>query len=128
MKKTFLKPFVFICLSLVIATIAVASVVLDPPSPPRMVQVSDKTPNSCIVTYQKPGNDGGTPIISYDIECMCLDGGSGKWESKGVSTTLEHEINGLQPGSTILVRVSASNKVGKSEPTMLEKPVAIPLK
>lgn len=125
MKKTFLKPFVFICLSLVIATIAVASVVLDPPSPPRDVRVNDITTNSCTVTYDAPLSDGGTPIISYDIECMRVDGGSGEWESKGVSTTLKHEINGLQPGSKILVRVKASNKVGKSAPAMVKEPVDI---
>ena len=128
MKKTFLKPFVFICLSLVIATIAVASVVLDPPSPPRMVKVSNLTNNSCTITYLEPEDDGGTPIICYEIECMRLDSGFGKWVSKGVSTTLNHEINGLQPGSTILIRVSALNKIGKSEPVMFEKSVNIPLK
>ena len=59
---------------------------------------------------------------------MRLDSGFGKWVSKGVSTTLNHEINGLQPGSTILIRVSALNKIGKSEPVMFEKSVNIPLK
>ena len=34
-----MKAFVFICLSLIIATIAVASVVLNPPSPPRNLKV-----------------------------------------------------------------------------------------
>ena len=124
MKKKFVKPFVFICLSFVIATIAVASVVLRPPSPPRNVQVNNLTTNSCSITYKEPANDGGTPVICYEIECMNLD--SGKWVSKGVSTILNHEINGLLPGSTILIRVSALNKIGRSEPAMVERPVEIP--
>lgn len=119
-----MKAFVFICLSLIIATIAVASVVLNPPSPPRNLKVEKIASTSCTISYQAPEDDGGTPILSYEIECF--DNNSFRWKSKGVSHGLTHDIVGMTPGSQALIRVTASNRVGKSAPIVTEKEITFP--
>lgn len=126
MKKTFLKPCLLICLGLVITTIVFASVVLDRPSPPINLKVENITTNSCLVSYQAPKDDGGTPIISYEIECF--DNISFTWRSKGASKGLSHKVIGMTPGSQALIRVTASNEVGKSDPVVTEKEIIFPKK
>lgn len=113
MKKTFLKPFVFICLSLVIATIAVANVVLNPPSPPQHPNVNLKTATLCEITYKAPIDDGGSPIVSYEIESFNFD--TAKWTSRGSSTTLSHEVS-MPKYTKTKFRISALNSVGRSHP------------
>lgn len=116
MKKACMKPFFFFCLGLAITSITVASVriALERPSPPRNLTVSSVTATTCVVSYQAPVDDGGTPIISYEIESY--DDFSSIWISRGVSTGLSHEVINMKKGSLAKFRITASNKVGKSNP------------
>lgn len=114
--KKFLKPFLFICLGLVITTIVFANVRIaaERPSPPRNLNVDCVTANSCTISYKAPLHDGGSPIISYKIECKEHD--SNVWVNKGVSAGLSHDIINMRKGTRALIRVTASNSVGESDP------------
>lgn len=114
MKKTFLKPCLLICLGLVVTTIAVARVVLNRPSPPRFPKVENITANSCKVSYQAPSDNGGSPIVFYEIECRELD--SKTWTSKGGTHELSHEVTDMRKGSKVIFRIAAINSVGRSAP------------
>lgn len=113
MKKTFLKPFLFICLGLVITTIVFASTARNP-SPPRLPKIDKVTDNSCRISYQAPEDDGGSRIVSYEIECLESD--SKAWISKGGSTVLSHYVGDMRKGAKVRFRVSAINGVGRSAP------------
>lgn len=112
--KKFLKPFLFICLGLVITTIVFASIVLERPSPPREPNVNDITATSCKISYKAPLSDGGSPIITYIIECRYED--SPKWINKGGSKELEHTVINMRENSTARFRIKAINSVGESDP------------
>lgn len=83
------------------------------PSPPREPNVDLKTATSCVITYKAPTNDGGSPIINYEIESFDFD--TGIWTSRGSSTTLSHEVS-MSKKTRTKFRISALNSVGRSEP------------
>lgn len=114
MKKTFLKPCLFICLGLVITTIVFASTVTHKPSPPRFPKIEKITTNSCTISYQAPADDGGSRIISYRIESF--DNSTFYWTSKGVSKKLTHTAKNMKPGTRAIFRIIAQNSEGESDP------------
>ena len=43
--------------------------VLSPPTMPKgILEISDIKPTSCKLTWKKPEDDGGSPIMGYTIE------------------------------------------------------------
>ena len=40
----------------------------DVPSPPEDIDVTDVFQTSCIVTWKKPKDNGGAPLLHYEIE------------------------------------------------------------
>ena len=73
MKKNgnfFLKPFLFICLGLIITTIAFAGVsaAMDPPSEPGRPEATNIRADGCTLTFLAPVRDGGAPVYNYSIE------------------------------------------------------------
>lgn len=69
-RKNALKSFLFICLGLTVTTIvfAGARLTVGPPDPsgkPIAVEVST---TGCLLRYEAPRNDGGSPIMCYIIE------------------------------------------------------------
>lgn len=66
-------------------------------------------------------HNGGSPIISYKIECR--EHGSKEWVHKGVSAGLSHDVINMRKGTQALIRVTASNSVGESDPVETEKEV-----
>ena len=111
--KKFLKPFLFICLGLVITTIVFASTA-SRPSPPRLPKIDATTDHSCTISYQAPKDDGGSRIVSYEIECT--EHNSNICISKGGTTELSHYVDNMTKGAKVTFRVSAINGVGRSEP------------
>lgn len=114
--KKFLKPFLFICLGLVITTIVFASVrSFDKPTPPRKVLVVEIGATKCTLEYEAPDSQGAGPIISYDIQSQ--EKGDDIWVGKGTSKRLKHQVVDMREGSEARFRVIASNKYGKSDPS-----------
>lgn len=114
--KNFLKPFLFICLGLVITTIVFASVRIAArnPGPPEFPKVDNITDNSCRISYKAPSDNGGSPIVLYEIECKEKD--SNTWVSKGGTADLSHYVDKMRKGTKAIFRVSAINGVGRSAP------------
>ena len=41
---------------------------IDPPGPPRKLQVQDLTKKTCVLTWKEPEDDGGSDILGYYVE------------------------------------------------------------
>ncbi|XP_071104533.1 twitchin-like isoform X3 [Haliotis cracherodii] len=90
--------------------------VFDAPCKPEgPLDVSEVTPDSCILKWSPPKEDGGSPISNYIVEKQ--DKKTGKWEpvTKFVRGTT-YEVMGLTEGHEYNFRVSAENEHGISEP------------
>lgn len=87
------------------------------------MKVLDVTAKACKVAWEKPDDDGGTPIKEYEVEKM--DVATGKWvrvgKIPGDRPRLELEVPGLNPGSEYKFRVIAINDEGDSEPLETDK-------
>ncbi|KAK3103159.1 hypothetical protein FSP39_016894 [Pinctada imbricata] len=90
-------------------------VVDAPASPEGPLEVSNVTPDSCVLNWKAPKEDGGSPVSNYVVEKK--DARTGKWEpvSKFVRGT-NFEVMGLEEGHEYMFRVSAENEHGVSEP------------
>lgn len=89
--------------------------VLGKPSKPKgPLEVSDVNAEGCKLKWDKPEDDGGSPIKEYVVEKMDTD--TGRWIP--VTTTREPaaEITGLIPGKEYKFRVKAVNPEGESDP------------
>lgn len=88
--------------------------ILGKPSKPKgPLKVSDVHKEGCTLKWDKPEDDGGSPIEYYEIEKM--DEETGRWVPAGKSTEPRCEIANLQPGHKYKFRVRAVNKEGDSE-------------
>ena len=96
-----------------------------PDAPKGPLVVSDVTKTTAKVKWEKPEDDGGSPIKEYEIEKM--DTRTGKWvrvgKVPGNSPNPEFEVTGLNPGSEYKFRVTAVNDEGDSEPLESERGV-----
>lgn len=111
-----MKSFLFVCLGLTITTIAFASAraIYERPGPPQSLNVDEIKATGCVISYREPVDNGGSPIVSYDIESR--DSWSTTWKHKGTTPELTHEVINMTEGSEAKIRVRASNKYGKSDP------------
>ena len=94
----------------------------DKPSSPRgPLDVSDITPEGCVLSWRPPEDDGGTPVQNYVVE---KKGKDGKW--KPVSKFCRGnkcEISDLEEGEKYEFRVMAVNEQGESEPLVTERAI-----
>ncbi|XP_023931299.1 twitchin isoform X3 [Lingula anatina] len=98
------------------------TVVSPPGAPEGPLEVSDITPETCVLKWNPPKDDGGSPITNYIVEKK--DSKSPDWKkvSKFVRGT-EHEVMGLEEGHEYMFRVSAENEYGVSVPLETTKPI-----
>ena len=75
------------------------------PGAPTMLDATDITETSLLLTWQEGTNDG-LPIIGYQVRI-----GTGNWASTG-SITTTYRVEGLQAGTAILITVRAVNGLG----------------
>ena len=93
-----------------------------PPTPPRNLRVTEVYKDFISLAWDTPEADGGEPIRGYNIE-KSLGGGMFVSVAQVPADELEYKVCKLYEGSEYLFRVSAQNKIGTSNPTVLEKPV-----
>lgn len=68
--------------------------------------------------FSAPASDGGSPITGYEVSLGdAWHPVAGSVRAESVSSWLEGEILGLQPGTTVTVRVRAVNAVGTGDPS-----------
>lgn len=84
------------------------------------MKVSDVTKNGLKLKWEKPEDDGGLPITSYQIEK--LDKATGRWVPVGRAgpSDTEMDVKGLQEGHEYEFRVKAINEEGESEPLVTD--------
>lgn len=84
--------------------------------------MSDITPDSCLLSWKPPKDDGNADVNNYIVEKK--DKKSGKWTpvSKFCRGTM-CEVNDLEPNEEYEFRVSAVNEMGQSEPLLTTKPI-----
>lgn len=96
--------------------------VLGKPGKPKgPLEVSDVHKHGCKLKWDKPDDDGGTPIDYYEIEK--LDPLTGQWVPCTRSTEPCATVTGLQEGKPYKFRVKAVNKEGESEELESDKPI-----
>lgn len=93
---------------------------LDTPEGP--LDISDVRPDSCVLSWKPPKNDGNSPVTNYIIEK--LDTKKGTWQKVSSFCRVPfYEVTGLTEGTEYKFRVSAENAYGQSAPLECEKPI-----
>ena len=95
----------------------------DKPAPPTNLQITQITPETVTLVWEKPTDDGGSPITKYIIEKRDMKRAT--WTSVGTATSSEHEftVPKLFPNNEYMFRVRAVNKHGQSEAAETSEPV-----
>ncbi|XP_074642623.1 twitchin-like [Tubulanus polymorphus] len=98
-------------------------VVKDKPSPPQNLSVADIQKDSITINWQKPADDGGSPITGYII--MKRDAKKTTWSNAGKvnADTFTLQVPKLIEGNEYFFRVIAVNDIGESEPADTTEPV-----
>jgi len=93
--------------------------IMDKPTPPQSIKVSNVFQDNCMVAWSPPADDGGTPIKKYIVECMDTTSGNGTWSpvaSTEDGNTKKIKVEHLTPMHKYRFRVVAVNKIGPSDP------------
>ena len=89
----------------------------DKPGPPEAPTISDFTKSGCVVAWQPPKEDGGSPVTGYHVErCLAT---TDRWLkiNKGPVAELKLAVTDLVEGNEYQFRISAENKVGVGPPS-----------
>ncbi|XP_041940395.1 titin [Alosa sapidissima] len=87
------------------------------PSAPTGVEVSNITKDSMVITWERPNNDGGSPITGFVVEKRDKDGVRWTRCNKRVVTDLRFRVTGLTESRSYEFRVSAENAAGVGPPS-----------
>ncbi|CAF1005403.1 unnamed protein product [Adineta steineri] len=104
-------------------TVQMKVIVVDKPDTPEgPLEINDIKPDSCVLTWKPPKNDGGSPISSYIIEKF--DTKKDEWQKVSSFCRVPfYEVTGLKEGSEYKFPVSAENLYGQSIPLECEKSI-----
>lgn len=87
------------------------------PNPPTEVEVSTITKDSMVVTWERPTNDGGSPIQGYIVEKRDKDGVRWTRCNKRTVSELRFRVTGLMENHSYEFRVAAENAAGVGTPS-----------
>uniref|UniRef100_A0A8B9BRT8 Myosin-binding protein C, slow-type n=1 Tax=Anser brachyrhynchus TaxID=132585 RepID=A0A8B9BRT8_9AVES len=95
--------------------------VVDVPDPPQAPNVTEVGEDWCVMTWEPPANDGGSPILGYFIERKKKQ--SSRWMRLNFELCKEttFEPKKMIEGVAYEVRVFAVNAIGISKPSMPSK-------
>ncbi|XP_009558814.2 myosin-binding protein C, slow-type isoform X1 [Cuculus canorus] len=95
--------------------------VVDVPDPPQAPNVTEVGEDWCVMTWEPPANDGGSPILGYFIERKKKQ--SSRWMRLNFELCKEttFEPKKMIEGVAYEVRVFAVNAIGMSKPSMPSK-------
>lgn len=98
--------------------------VQGPPGPPEgPLKISDVFKDRCKLNWEKPLDNGGSPIAHYVVERQEVGSGRTTWTECGITSTTELDVKDLSPKKEYKFRVRAVNKKGKSEPLVAAKTI-----
>ncbi len=93
-------------------TVSLNVTVLDVPAAPiGPVNILEVTPDSMVIEWRPPKDDGGSPVINYIVEKRESNKETWGGVSSG-STSTRLKISRLQQGVEYVVRIRAENKMG----------------
>jgi hypothetical protein len=92
-----------------------------PSKPKGPLKVSDVTAKGLKLAWEKPEDDGGSPITGYVVEKM--DKATGRWVPVGKTQGTALDVTGLSEGHDYEFRVKAVNEEGESEPLYSDKAI-----
>ena len=95
--------------------------VLDVPTKPSGLVVSDVRAENCKLNWSPPEDDGGTPITGYNVQILDLE--SNVWMPCAETNSTSLNVTGLKPGHLYKFEVTAVNKEGISQPVRTLDPV-----
>lgn len=96
-------------------------VVLDTPGIPNgPLKATDITKESCTISWNKPDDDGGSPISHYLVE---KQEANGRWIPCGETSDTSSRVNKLVEGKNYKFRVKAVNRQGESQPLTSADPI-----
>lgn len=92
--------------------------VVDKPSPPTNLKISDKGERSVTLSWS-PGRDNNSPITAFYVEMREVQHGDGHtWEEvRHVEADINELEVRLRPYSTHHFRIIAENEIGRSHPS-----------
>lgn len=97
--------------------------ILEKPSPPPKLGVTDVTKESVSLAWLKPEHDGGSRITNYLVEA--LEKGQQKWIKCGSTKSTHFVVYGLRENAEYYFRVRAENHAGLSDPKDMVLPVLV---
>ena len=99
------------------------SMYLDVPGPPEAPEVHDVMHDSCIVSWQPPIQDGGSPVTGYFLERRATSSNIWVKVNKEATAELTLTVANLIESNEYEFRVSAENKAGVGPPSSPSKPI-----
>jgi titin len=108
----------FLVLSFIIIFSTVSAYAATVPDPPTNPVANAVTPTQVNLFWTPPSNNGGAGINTYKIEYKI---GSGSWSTLVATTSgpvTDYAHTGLTTGTTYTYRISATNNVGTSNPSI----------
>lgn len=129
-KKRILKPFLFACLGLTVATITFASVmrIFDRPDPPGRPSAFDIEEEWAELRFKKPKGDGGALIEFYRVQYINVK--EGHWLPErtvgpqySVYDVIQCRVDNRVGKDPASFRAIAVNKAGESVPSKPSDPI-----
>ena len=99
----------------------------DKPSPPLNPTARPVDKTHLDASWEVPESDGGSPITHYIIEKKDVTKKNWTAGEKVEATELKCTLGKLVEGKDYLIRVSAENEIGRSEPAQIAEPVTAKL-
>ncbi|KAI8488689.1 Titin-like, partial [Branchiostoma belcheri] len=98
--------------------------IIGRPGPPNgPVVIEDVTPESCVLNWKPPTDDGGSDVTNYVIEKSDNRGATWVYVSSGVKRT-QLKVTKLTENKEYLFKISAENRFGVGSPLKSESMVA----
>ena len=87
--------------------------------------MSDIFKDSCLLHWDRPQDDGGSPLTHYLIEQMDVSSARGAWRDVGEisADSQTFKVQHLEEKNKYKFRIRAVNKIGHSEPADLQETV-----
>lgn len=94
-----------------------------PPGPPKNPQITDILKESCLISWEEPGEDGGAPITGYYVERRLTS--SKRWIriTKEALKDMKYQDENIIEDNEYEYRVMAENKAGIGAPSKPSAPV-----